>query len=447
MTVWLALVSSAFAGGYYYADSGIVANGRGCAFVAGADNQFAQYYNPAGIIRVTRPTLNVGASGVMQSVTFDRTDADGNAIGTAKNEGGMFAVPEMGFVTPIGKDFSFAFGFTSGFSPAYEFPEDSVARYTIIDTTIWNFQIGPTVAWRPIPQLTVAVGPQWQVMRVEEHLKVTTSGQDDPKGDVSVDANVWDKFTPSANFGVLVEPIKEISIGVMVQPPQKYHGKGDGELDFTGNGLENVLDQKVYTDDDIALELALPLFLRTGVAVRPMPELEIEVGFFYEGWRRLQDITVSDIDVTVTGGNGLINQEVEDEIALPAGFRDTWSVRLGGEYQVNDILELRAGGFYESGSLKPNGVSVALVDTNKFMAGIGTSIHLIDDHLVLDAYGSAVKYQNLNIRDSTVTQINVYGGDEAVVGNGDIRSLGLATGLAARWQFGKELRPRDGFVQ
>lgn len=434
----------ALAGGYYYADSGIIANGRGCAYVAGADSQFAQYYNPAGLVRIVRPTFNFGASGTKQAISFARYDASTDTLAPPeKNEGGFFAVPELGFATPIGKNFGFAVGFTSGLSPAYQFPADGAQRYTIIDTTIWNFQIGPTLAWRPDPHFAIGIGPQWQILRLEDQLKVTISGRDDPSGDVSVDANVWDKFTPSVNVGVLVEPIPQLSIGAMVQPGSNYNGKGKGTLDFTGSALENLLDQKVYTDDAISLAIQLPWFIRTGVAVRPVPNLEIEGDFFYETWSALGDIVVSDINVTVTGANGAFNQPVQDTIALPAGFRDAWSARAGVEGRANPWLELRTGGFYESSSLTPQQVSVALVDTPKWMVGGGSSFHLFGDQVVLDDYMSVVLYKSLSIRDSTVHQINVMGGDEAIVGNGDITSTGLSLGAAIRIQPGKDERPRD----
>lgn len=444
MIAWM--TQAALAGGYYYADSGIIANGRGGANVASADDQFAQYYNPAGLVRVDRPTVNIGLSGVAQAIAFAPYDAGTDTLGEpVRNEGGLFAVPELGFVTPLGPDFTFALGFTSGFAPAYQFPEGGAQRYTIIDTTIWSFQVGPTVAWRPVRWLALAVGPQWQALRVDERLKVTITGTTDPKGDVAVDARTWDKLTPSANFGLLVEPRRELSFGAMVQPSTRFHARGVGELDFTGNALEDHLDQVVWTDDDIGLAIALPTFVRTGVAVRPRHDVEIEASFVYETWSKLQDIVVSDVNVQVTGLNGLIDSPVEETIELPAGFQDTWSVRLGGEWAASDRVDVRLGGFYEAPSLAADSVSVALVDTPKWMVGGGGTAHVLDDHLLIDAFVSRVQYQEMQIRDSTVHQINVYGGEEAIVGNGDLSSRGLAAGAALRWQIGDATRLRDEF--
>jgi long-chain fatty acid transport protein len=349
----------------------------------------------------------------------------------------MFLIPELGGAFPIGDKLVVSAGFTSGFAPDYVFPADGPQRYAIIDNVIWNFQVGPAVSYRPHPMIAIGAGLQWQVLRVEEQLKVTTSGRDDPNGDVMVVASVWDKFTPSWNAGVLFTPIEQVSVGLSYQPPVSYTGKGDGYLDFTGHGLESTLDQTRWEDDDITLAIDMPAFVRAGVAYRPLENLEIEGDFVYETWSKLEDIIVSDIDVTVTGGNGLVNEQVEEQIPLPASFDDVWSVRFGAEYRASKALEVRAGGFYEDTSLTRQNVSVALVDTPKTQAGLGASWYF--GRFALDGYASKVFYRKLEIRDSDVTQINVFDpSQEAVVGNGDLSSSGLALGLAGRFFFGEE---------
>ena len=124
---------------------------------------------------------------------------------------------------------------------------------------------------------------------------------------------------------------------------------------------------------------------------------------------------------------------------MPAGFQDVYSFRLGGEYAVSEALSIRAGGLWETASLPPEETSVALVDPAKWQMSTGASVTLAD-HLRLDGSFSFISYQPLDIRNSTVKQINVYGGDESVVGNGDIRSHGWALGGQASWAFGESKR-------
>ena len=119
--VTLMLPSLAQAGGFYFPDAGIVASGRGGAFVASADNQFAQYYNPAGLIHVKRPTINIGASAVAQKVSFTAINEDGETYDPVENLASPYTIPQLGFATPRGDHFAFALGFYSPFAPGTEY--------------------------------------------------------------------------------------------------------------------------------------------------------------------------------------------------------------------------------------------------------------------------------------------------------------------------------------
>lgn len=428
-------VSAAFAAGFYTADSGVIDNGMGSTGVTGVESPFTVYYNPAGLERIRRPTFSFGGSGCVQNIAFERWDADGTKQPVVENAGNPLVIPEFGFATPFGKDkFVFAIGLTSPTAPDYAFPKDGAQRYSMIDSVVWSFQFGPGLSWQPKKWLTVGAAFQWQVLRIQQHLDITTNGKVDGSGDVEVVAAVWDKFTPGWNAGVVVEPIDErLRIGASFQPALNYLGTGNGSLDFTGNGLENFLDQKVWTDDEIRLAIKMPMVIRIGASGRPIEPLELAGEFVYEDWSAIREIRISDIDVTVTGSNGLINQKVPEEIPLPAGFEAAWSVRLGAELAVHERLTLRAGGLYETSSLSHDRVSVSLVDTPKVLGSLGGTVWAPKDRVAFDFYGNLSHFQHLEITDSQVTQVTGFEGvTPAVVGNGDLRASGFALGGAVR---------------
>ena len=62
----LATAPTAEAAGYYMSDVGTRGMSRAGAFIAGADDLSAQYYNPAALIRLRRPQLYVSYSQVRQ---------------------------------------------------------------------------------------------------------------------------------------------------------------------------------------------------------------------------------------------------------------------------------------------------------------------------------------------------------------------------------------------
>ncbi|MEZ4239681.1 MAG: outer membrane protein transport protein [Myxococcota bacterium] len=444
----------AFAGGYFYSDSGIVATGRGGAWIAGADTQFAQYYNPAGLIRVRAPTLNVGWSGVQQNVRFRRLDPDPAEGGPAfdrevHNHAAPFDVPELGFATPVLRDrLAVAFGFYSPFAPSSEYPEEGPQRYTIKDTEIYQFSIGPSAALKVHDTLTVGLGLQWQYLQIGETVDVTASGIDDPAGDIAVEARAADRFTPNANLGLLFEPRllggQPLSFGLALQPPTTFHARGSAALDFEGSGLAVVLDQTRYEDDDVALNIGLPWVVRAGVAVRPVPKLEIEGAVVWQDWSALEDIVVEDIDIEVQSAFIPEDQRrVDDRLSLPAGLHDTVSLRLGAELDVHEQVAVRAGGFWENAALGEDEVSVALVDTSKVQIGAGATVWPIAERLRFDVAFAWLFFRSLEIRDSTVKQIDAGVLDTTVplvVGNGDLSSSGWVVGVAGSVQFGR----RDG---
>lgn len=440
MLLFLALFSHA--GGYYYSDSGIVAAGRAGAWVAGADTQFAQRINPAGIIRVDAPTVNLGLSGVQQNVRFDRVDDGGNALPQVRNEAPPFGVPQLGFAAPVNDKVGVAFGFVSPFAPSSQYDPNGAQRYSIIETDIWQFAVGGTVAAQPVRQFTFGVSLGGQVLKVRDVLKVTTSGANDdgtdkPNGDILVEADTWDTFQPWWNAGVLIEPHEQVSIGLSITPPARFKARGPGSLDFAGHGLEASLDETVWRDEAVTLNVDVPIILRGGLAVRPVEGLEIELAAVWEDWSALADLEVEDIEVTVTSQALNIERDVPPTLSLPSDFRDNLSLRLGGEWRATPDLELRAGGMWERGALNPKDLSLALVDPNKFQVSVGGSGWLADGRLRIDAMGSALFFPRLDIRDSGVTQVGipVLGDsvDVATVGNGTVRSNGWTVGLQANW--------------
>jgi long-subunit fatty acid transport protein len=451
----------AYGGGYYFGESGIVASGRAGAWIAGAEGQFAQYHNPAGILRVDGPELSLGFSGVRQGVRFTRTDGAGVDQAEVRNEDPTFVIPEFGFASPLGKKVAFAFGFTSPFAPSYKYPRDGAQRYSMVDSDIWQFAVGPSLAVRPVPWLSVGASLGAQFLRVEQRLVVTTSGpaadgSDNPDGDVEVWASIWDRAQPWWNAGILLEPHSAVSIGLSLTPPVNFVGRGPGELDFAGHALEDSLDRVVWRDDEVAIRVGLPVILKAGVAVRPWSNVEIELAGSYEDWSSLADLQVSEIDVVVTSERFSLERAVPSELSLPSDFRDVVSLRLGGSWRLRPEVEVRAGVAWDRGALAPANLSVALVDPWKVQSAAGFSAWLVDGRLRIDGMGSLVAFPSLNLESSEVTQTGVPvltpTVPEGVVGNGTLQSIGFTTGVRLTWAFSQRSSepaglPQDGSVQ
>lgn len=457
---WIALgVGEAEAGGYYFSDSGVLAVGRGGAVIASADDQFAMYYNPAALSNIDVPTINVGMSLVQQSVHFKRMKADGTFFPELSNQAPPFKVPQGGVVIPFRKDLVGAVGFTSPFAPSNLWPADGPQRYNIIDSGVYQFFVGPSVAWTLTPAVTFGLGLQWSFLAVQQQFKVTMSGVDEPEGDIGIDVGVADAFTPNINLGLILRPTDWLSIGLAIQPETPYDARGQVELDFTGNRFEGLIGPpagcaedakpeecpRIFRDDDIGFDLTLPTVLRAGIAVKPRGDLVIELATTYENWDVIDSLDVSDIDINLDVAI-LGETAVDKTLQVPTRYKDTASLRLGGQYTPIRFLSVRAGGMLESSAIEPRYMNVSLVDTRKAQIGGGVSVHLLDERLSIDTAFAFLALEKLQIRDSRVVQTNaeVYdpelplpglGPGGEVTGNGDVRSSGWVLGAQLRWAF------------
>lgn len=483
LLAFLLVPTSASAGGYFFSDSGIVSLSRGGAWVAGADNQFAQRYNPAGLIKVERPTINLGWAGVDQAVKFDArdedndpaescADADGELVECDQvvNNAPPFNVPQLGFATPLNlgkQEFGFAFGLHSPFAPSYSYDEEGAQRYAVKESEIFQFAFGPSLAYRPHPMVTVGAGFNVQMFWVEQTLDLTTFGRADPSNDIGIKLNAGDFFTAGFDLGVLIEPVEQVTIGLAMTPGSKYSAKGSVGIDFAGNvlaadpndpeddGLGAYQDGRCevagdfaegdtgcQSEDGITLAIQLPAVIRAGVAVRPVEGLEIEGAFVYQRWSTMQDLVIDDVDIGIINPLNSEVEQVDSQFVIPQELHDTWSIRLGGQYRINDLLEVRAGGFYEPSAVTPEHITVSLVDADKFQVGGGGSFYIKDEALRIDVAGAGVFLSDVEVDNSAIRLQNaeVLNDDTVVVGNGAYKSSGWIVGLQASYAFGERKR-------
>ena len=456
------LTSLAHAGGYYFSDIGVRAYSRGGAFVAGADDLTALYYNPAALTRLRRGTVTLNAAGVDQVIRFDRLDYPGEGEGGSdlitdpiENQAPAYAIPHVGVSHTFGlPNTTFAFGFYPPYAPDVAYPADGAQRYSLVDTLVIQTVTGPSVAHRVLPWLSLGLGVTWNVLIVEQDLNITLSTnteQELENYDVAFHMEGIDMTGFGWNAGILIEPPEgKFAVGAMVLPPVNFDTSGRMEADFAGNfyyeddGLK-VIENQIASDEDISLAVNMPTIIKTGALVRPVDGVEIEAGFVWENWSAVEDLVVTNMDMTieVVEGNAFVAEDVviTDDVVLPVGYNDVWSLRLGGEVDIGEVAVVRAGALYEIAAIPDATLSPAAVDSDKIGVGLGGS-WLVGPSLALDVGFYRAQYFRREIRNSEATQISVnpLTGevlDGRVVGDGDYESSLLIGGGGLTWQFGE----------
>lgn len=463
--MWLLFAAKAGAAAYYFLDSGVRAQGRGGAFIAGADDLSAQYYNPAALVRIRRTTANVNVWTVNQFVDFDRADELGwNSFEAVENEAPPFPEPAGGVAIPLDKvapwlnDTVLAVGLYEPTSPLLSYPVDGPQRYALLSASIIQAYVGPTLARRLTPWLSVGAGFQYTFMRVDQSLAAylcnstePTCGGDDVRNDVRMDLSVADMARFSWNAGLLVEPTEWLAIGASVQPAIHYEPTGSMTTTFNAGNRIVVpeLTALEFRDDDVRLLVDLPWIVRAGVQFSTSPRWHAEVAGTYARWSDSPTLTITDIDLALTTReDGAVHGQtllVTDDVVFKTGFQDAWSLRAGGDFAPLKWLTLRAGGHYETSAVPDALVGVSVVDGPKAGGGVGASVRFAK-RFMADVSGLGQWQFPREIEDSELAQqallvdldnqFQTTVTEGKVVGNGTIDSTLVVVGVGLSVEFG-----------
>ena len=430
------------------------------------------YYNPAALDNLEHTTVTVDAWAINQYVMFDRADEPGEdgVMGTEDdlvfapvyNEAGWFPIPNagaafrLGGLSPALKDTVVAVGLYTPTAPTFDYPDDGPQRYSLMDSLVWQIFYGLSASQK-IGPVTLGVGLNYTVLRVEESLAVTTipTGTDDPKNDVRLDVSAWDTNQFSWNAGIIVTPVHWLQIGASVQPAIAYVGKGDMTATFSpDHSFLSQLDGDTFTDDDILLDITTPWVLKGGVQVLPSDKVRIEADFNYTTWSQLENLVIhpcaeddcSDggLALQMAEGNllGIDSIEVTSDVAIPTGLENAFSIRAGGDWQATEWLQLRGGLNFESSAIPTRLQGVSVVDGTKFGAGLGATAFVkrwafdigISEQLILgrDITDSELAQITMNATNPTDPSV----GTGKIIGNGQFASRLTYAGIGATVYFG-----------
>ena len=486
------VLSSAHAASYYFLDSGTRAIGRGGAFVCGADDISAMYYNPAALVNIDRPIINLNGWGVGQYVLFERhSEGTDGVMGTSddvvydavENEGAPQLEPQGGFAThlggiaPILKDTHLALGLYVPTSPNMAYDPDGAQRYSLIDSLVWQVYAGPSVAQRITPWLSIGAGLEYTFLRVDHALTVSaplTGETEDTASDVQLDLQTLDPAKFSWNAGFLVQPTPWLDIGASVQPAIHYVAPGtldvtfNPESPFSGflvddDPTNDETEGQTFRDDEVNLYVTTPWIVRAGVQVKPTPKLRVEGDFTWTHWSESKELRIdlcteddcSDGGVTLTHNPDtefILPEDItlSDDISIITGFQDSISGRLGGDYMVAQWLRISAGAHYETSAVPTSRQGVAVVDGNKWGVALGATA-FVGKHLAFDVAFAEQFLANRAITDSELRQIQLETdiadpthstvGEGTLVGNGQFTSRLTFIGVGATVYLGQPKTP------
>ena len=394
---WLA-PSASHASGLFFSDRGVRPLGRGGAFVAGADDLGAVWYNPAGIADAGNALLadfswlNYSADYTRQTRVFDSAGtARTFTYPTVEGTSPFLPLPTLAGSMAFGKseEFVIAGSLLAPYTPLTTFPETidgqpAPSRYSLrslegsalVEATLH-------ASYKPIEQIRVGIGVGALVGTFASTVVFSAapadrliSAPEDPNYDALSRLKVGPIVSPVVDGGIILVPHRYFRLGVSARLPTKVQAPATVDVRLPSAA---VFDRARQVGNEADVTFALPAIFRAGLELRPMANLRMEASFVREFWTTHRYIDVTPKNISLYDIAGFPSPFYVSPIALPRRFDNANSYRFGAEYthSLGDkALTVRSGVSYDESAIPSDYVSPLTIDNDKVLLGLGASFHL-----------------------------------------------------------------------
>ncbi|HTJ40910.1 MAG TPA: outer membrane protein transport protein [Kofleriaceae bacterium] len=397
----LALVASAgpvFAGGMVLDTRGVRPTARGGAFVAGADDLGAFWFNPAGLAHLAdaEPLATEGDAGegdkgpkdaflfdmawVSQSVSYTRVDSGYNAQPTVSNQAPGLAVPSIAYAHRMSSRLVIGGGLWAPYAGLTKFDTDGPARYSSIDLSeSLLLVVAAGVGYRVNDSIRVGATVQNMSFLLSSSVMFagcpgqTLCAPEDPEMDAQTKVTQNSYFVPSASVGAQIDFTPRVTFGASFQAPYKVTGSGKVQTVLPSSGFYNGASVE---GDRADVSFTLPAVIRAGLEARP-GHWRMEAAIDYEMWSEHKEMTIEPKDVRIVGAPGVGTYEL-GPLSIPRQYKNSIAASFGVEGQLLADVPLRvlAGYSYETAAAPTKYLSVLTVDGDKHAFALGASYKL-----------------------------------------------------------------------
>ncbi|MEI7813097.1 MAG: outer membrane protein transport protein [Ignavibacteria bacterium] len=335
LTLFIVTSASIFSNGLSLNSVGARALGMGGAFVGLANDYSTIYWNPAGIGQLKGNYIGVFSTDVIPLGTFKSEKPYVNT----KTEVNHYISPNlMGYIgfEPL-KDFTFGFGVYVPAGLGAEWNGADMKAYSMGQEMIWKSKIAvvnisPAVSYKFSDDLSagIAVNIFYGMFDLSR-----------PETNDLLGVGQYKESSTGLGYGITVGALYKVndmlSIGASVRTKTKVTMSGNASNTL----MPRVPLQNIPETTDFDRDVAWPLWIAGGIAIRPMPEWVITV-----------DVQLSQWSKSETEFDTKFKNEKWVSLTTPTGknkfilnWKDATQFRLGSEYILTKDFTVR-GGFY-----------------------------------------------------------------------------------------------------
>jgi long-chain fatty acid transport protein len=379
-----AAIPGAKAGSFLIREQSTIGSGLSTAgAAAGGAGEGSEFWNPATITDYPGWQSSWSVTGIFPSANI--TAQPGSTLlplGSKSGDIGQDAmVPASYDSYQLNDKIWLGLATYSPFGLVTRNPPIWAGSFSGISSKILSFDVNPTVAYKINDAFSVAVGFQAMWFRAFQSSALTLPGVAGATA-LTTSALSGSSWGYGFTLGATWKPMDGTELGVGYRSSIREDVKGSASL---GSAV-GALPAGTY---DVGVKFDLPDMITVGLRQKITPLMTLLAGFEWDGWSKLGTVPVVARGPFPPAGATLSS--------IAFNYNDGWLASLGGEYQWNPNLTLRAGVAYEKSPIDDANRTITLPDSDRIWASIGAT-YKMSEKLSLD-----IAYSHLFPVDGTIT--------------------------------------------
>lgn len=281
-----------------------------------------------------------------------------------------------------------------------------------------TFTLQPSVSWKVLPNLSVGAGLMvtWGSVDLNKGLVSAESfntvlslmGAGWPTSDVPASINLNGKASTAfgINVGALWDITPNLSVGASFRSKMNMKVKsGVASLSYANEMARQILQNRLDILDQADFSASMPCasVFNIGVSYKPIKPLLLAFDAQLTGWNAYKELDITFLSEMLTP----YNQHLEKN------YRNSWTFKLGAQYEVTDRFEARLGLMIDTTPVRKDHYNPETPGMTKISPSVGLSFYptkyfSIDASVLyvagLGKDGASVTYKDLLLNtDKTFT--------------------------------------------
>jgi len=375
-------VRAVFAGGYAIPPQTAKSESMGGAAVAGVDDPSAVYVNPAALTQVDGNQILGGLTYV-------------NTISSIKNSGATSRnIHDDDFLPNLFANYhipntqlSVGLGTYAPFGLATSYKPDAFTRYAAVRSELRTIFVTPTVAWEPLPYLSIGGG----VSFVHASGTLSRAIFFGPFGDGKLRITDTDNAY-GYKVAFLVKPNDQIRFGLTYTSHVDINFKS-ADVKFADAPGAGGLSSSSKAS---GIHLPLPPVINVGAHWQIDPSWGIELQYDYARWSKFEHLKAS-FSSPLPGLGGAVPI---GGFLIPQNWKNSSSLRFGTAYKLTKDFELRGGVGLDETPIPPSTLGPAIPGADYLTLTAGAGYNW--ERIMIDIGYMAVFYKTRSVNNNVL---------------------------------------------